>query len=129
MKKLPWWANPNSISDDVNDGQDTTVIDRPLAPAKEDEPKVKLPPMFYVWLLNDDYTPYQVVIMVITTVFNLMEDEATRCMRTAHVIGRCLMGMFSKDVAETKAEQVHQECLKYGGFPLQAVIEEAPAAD
>lgn len=128
MAKLPWYADPNSNPDQDN-GRDVTVIDRPPAPAKVEDPKTKLPPMFHVWLLNDDYTPFQLVVVVIRTVFNFSADEAERRMLTAHQGGRALMGTFAKDIAETKAEQVHQEVLKYGNFPLQAVTEEAPPAD
>lgn len=130
MKTPPWAANAPK-EDDIepnNPGGDTAVIDRP-APVEVIEPKTKLPPLYHVFILNDDYTPYQVVIIVIMAVFAFSEDEATRRMRTAHLGGRALMGTFAKDIAETKAEQVSKECKKYGDFPLQCSVEEAPTAD
>lgn len=115
----------------------TTVLDRPpaLTPKKDEEPE--LPKQYQVWLLNDDYTPYDVVVEVIMEVFAFRRDEANRRMRGAHETGRALMGTFSKDVAETKAEQVSVVCrARYpnGGshyphpFPLRAVAEEAPGS-
>jgi ATP-dependent Clp protease adaptor protein ClpS len=115
------------------DGPGTTVIDRPPEKApvvpdlnSKDEEKTEHPKMYNVFMLNDDYTPAMFVAEVIEKVFKLPHDEAWRRMHHAHKNGRVQCGMFTKDLAETKIEQVAEAIKEYGDFPLQADLEEAP---
>jgi ATP-dependent Clp protease adaptor protein ClpS len=111
-----------------NNGPGQTVIDRPtpVLGNKEDE-KVDFPKQFHVILLNDDVTPYMVVVEVIMEIFSFGFDEAHKRMRKAHQTGRAIMGTFTKDVADTKAVQVTELCRqKHGPYPLRAEVEEAP---
>lgn len=112
--------------DKQNNGPGPVVIDRPGIGDKQDE-KIEHPKMWAVILLNDDYTPYFVVVDVIRAVFGFERGEAERRMRAAHTTGRCHMGVFTKEVAEMKKQQVSEEARKQGDFPLQAEIEEAPS--
>lgn len=106
-------------------GGGTTVLDSPPDTKKEED--VKQPRMWHVLLLNDDYTPFDVVVEVIREVFSLEREEAIRKMMVAHAQGRVWMGTYVKDMAETKAQQVPAVVKKYGDFPLKCDIEEAPA--
>lgn len=76
-----------------------------LAPAR---PEVKPPPLYRVLLLNDDYTPMDFVVEVLERFFGLNREQATRIMLTVHTEGRAVCGLFTRDIAETKAEQVNE---------------------
>ena len=84
--------------------------------------KVKLPPMYQVLLLNDDYTPMEFVVHVLERFFNKDREAATRIMLHVHHhgIGEC--GVFTYEIAETKVTQVMDFARKYQ-HPLQCVME------
>ena len=79
--------------------------------------KPQRPPMYKVILLNDDFTPREFVVMVLKAVFRMNEDQAYNVMMTAHQRGACVIAVFTKDVAETKAKEA-TELGKANGFPL-----------
>lgn len=72
------------------------------------KPKLKRPPLYKVVLLNDDYTPMEFVIEVLEQFFSMDKDKATRVMLMVHTEGKGVCGIFSRDIAETKAAQVNQ---------------------
>jgi ATP-dependent Clp protease adaptor protein ClpS len=80
-------------------------------------PKTKRPPLYKVILLNDDYTPREFVVLVLKAVFRMNEDEAYRVMMTAHRRGACVIAVYAKDIAETKAKEA-TELGKAKGYPL-----------
>ena len=87
------------------------------------KPALKRPPLYKVVLLNDDYTPMEFVVEVLRAFFGMNAETATRVMLKVHTEGKGVCGVFSKDVAETKAEQVNQysaECEQ----PLLCAVEE-----
>ncbi|KKJ78348.1 Clp protease ClpS [Kiloniella litopenaei] len=84
--------------------------------------KTKRPSMYKVLLLNDDYTPMEFVIHVLTQFFGKSQDDATRIMLQVHQKGVGVCGVFSYDVAETKATQVVDFARK-NQHPLQCTIE------
>ncbi len=67
------------------------------------KPKPERPRLHKVILLNDDYTPREFVVMVLKAVFRMGEETAYAVMLTAHRRGACVIAVFTKDVAETKA--------------------------
>ena len=67
---------------------------------------IKRPAMFRVMLLNDDYTPMDFVIEVLTQIFSMDSDKATEIMLTIHYKGKASCGVYTSDVAETKVDQV-----------------------
>jgi ATP-dependent Clp protease adaptor protein ClpS len=85
--------------------------------------KVKPPPMFKVVLLNDDYTPMDFVVVVLQTIFFLGREQATQIMLKVHREGSGVCGVFPKDVAATKVEQV-VAFAKQHQHPLRCVMEE-----
>ena len=85
--------------------------------------KVKPPPMFKVLLLNDDYTPMDFVVMVLQKFFALSREMATQVMLKVHKEGIGVCGVFPRDVAATKVEQV-KSYAKQHQHPLQCVMEE-----
>lgn len=84
--------------------------------------KVKPPRMYQVVMLNDDYTPMEFVVMVLQEFFNKDLETATQIMLKVHVEGRGICGVYSKDVATTKVEQVLEAAHK-AGHPLKCVSE------
>ena len=81
------------------------------------EIKTERPRLYKVILLNDDYTPREFVVTVLKGVFRVSEDQAHRIMITAHQRGVCVVAVFTKDIAETKATE-GTEAGKSAGFPL-----------
>ena len=79
--------------------------------------KKQRPPLYKVILLNDDYTPREFVVMVLKAVFRMNEDQAYRVMMTAHQKGACVIAVYARDVAETKAKEA-TELGKQKGYPL-----------
>ena len=84
--------------------------------------KVKPPQMYQVILLNDDYTPMEFVVLVIQEFFNIDLETATQIMLKIHLDGKGVCGVFSKDVAATKVDQV-TEAARKNGHPLQCICE------
>jgi len=80
----------------------------PLTTVAEAKPELKQPPMYRVVLLNDDYTPMEFVVEVLMTFFIMNEEKATQVMLAVHQQGKGVCGIYSRDVAETKATQVNQ---------------------
>ena len=85
--------------------------------------KVKAPPLFKVILLNDDYTPMEFVVLVLQTFFAMSREKATQVMLKVHKEGMGVCGVYPRDIATTKVEQVVSYARKYQ-HPLQCVMEE-----
>src|ERR1700733_5823971 len=79
--------------------------------------KTERPPLYKVILLNDDYTPREFVVQVLKAVFRMNESQAYVVMMTAHQRGACVIAVFPRDVAETKAKEA-TELGKSNGYPL-----------
>jgi ATP-dependent Clp protease adaptor protein ClpS len=88
------------------------------------ETKQQEPTLYNVVLLNDDYTPMMFVVDVLETLFQKSPAEAYRVMMQVHVNGRGIAGVYSWEIAETKADRV-AAVAREAGFPLKATIEEA----
>ncbi|MEX8496482.1 MAG: ATP-dependent Clp protease adapter ClpS [Leptothrix ochracea] len=80
------------------------------------------PPVYKVVLINDDFTPMEFVILILQHFFHLNLDESTRIMLKIHHEGRGICGVYSKDVALTKVDQVSMTA-KNAGHPLQCIME------
>jgi ATP-dependent Clp protease adaptor protein ClpS len=79
--------------------------------------KVERPKLHKVILINDDYTPREFVIMILKAEFRMTEDQAYKVMITAHKLGSCVVAVFTKDVAETKATRA-TDAGRAKGYPL-----------
>ena len=86
-------------------------------PRTRTKPQVERPKLWKVILLNDDYTPREFVVMVLKAVFRMGEETAYAVMLTAHRRGVCVIAVFTKDVAETKAKEA-TDLAKDKGYPL-----------
>src|ERR1700752_3503968 len=79
--------------------------------------KAARPPMYKVILLNDDFTPRELVVLVLKAVFRMHQEMAQRVMLTAHQKGVCVIAVYTRDVAETKAKEA-TEMGRAKGYPL-----------
>jgi ATP-dependent Clp protease adaptor protein ClpS len=93
-----------------------------VKPRTKTKPQTERPKLWKVILLNDDYTPREFVVQVLKAVFRMNESEAYRVMITAHQKGACVIAVFTKDVADTKAKEA-TELGKQNGYPLYFTTE------
>ncbi len=84
--------------------------------------KVEPPRMYKVVLLNDDYTPREFVVIVLNQVFHLGRDQAYKVMMSAHRQGACVVAVYTKDIAETKAAEANAAG-RENGYPLAFTVE------
>ena len=92
-----------------------------LATAPE-KPKLERPPMYKVILLNDDFTPMEFVVHVLEVFFAMNREKATQIMLVVHTSGSAVCGIFPRDVAESKSEQVNHYSQE-NQHPLLSTIE------
>lgn len=86
-------------------------------PRTRSVPKTARPPLYKVILVNDDFTPRDFVVIILKAEFRMSEPQAMKVMLTAHQKGSCVVAVFTREIAETKASQA-TEMAKTKGFPL-----------
>ena len=79
--------------------------------------KTERPRQHKVILINDDYTPREFVVTVLKAEFRMSEEHAYRVMITAHRRGVCVVAVYTRDVAETKATRA-TDAGRSKGYPL-----------
>jgi ATP-dependent Clp protease adaptor protein ClpS len=85
--------------------------------------KLAPPPLYTVLLLNDDFTPMEFVVFVLQKFFSMNREQATQIMLKVHIEGRGICGIYPRDVAATKVEQV-AAFARENQHPLACVMEE-----
>jgi ATP-dependent Clp protease adaptor protein ClpS len=90
---------PNSVPLDHNNDGDLAV--------EEKKSNLKRPPLYKVLLLNDDFTPMDFVVDILTQFFHMNYEKAVSVMLEVHTDGKGICGMFSKEIAETKVHIVN----------------------
>ena len=96
-------------------GGDSVVLERRSQ-------RLEPPKMYQVVLLNDDYTPMEFVVLVLQEFFHKDRESATQIMLKIHLEGRGVCGVFTRDIANSKVDQVLQAA-QHAGHPLQCVAE------
>jgi ATP-dependent Clp protease adaptor protein ClpS len=91
-----------------------TTVTKPKTKVKT---KVERPRLHKVILINDDYTPREFVVTILKGEFRMTDDQAYKVMITAHKLGVCVVAVFTKDVAETKATRA-TDAGRAKGYPL-----------
>lgn len=109
--------NPNEKLPDLASESGTQTLPRPAS-------RTKTPPMFKVLILNDDFTPRDFVVHVLQKFFNKPETSAIQLMLDVHHKGAGIAGVYSHEIAETKAYQVNTYA-KQHQYPLKCVVERA----
>ena len=92
---------------------------------EEGRPRLKEPRKYAVLIHNDDYTTMEFVVEVLMKFFRKTNEEAVQITLRVHHEGKGLAGIYSHQIAETKAAQVGEYATAQG-FPLKASIEEVP---
>ena len=116
--KTPIPSAPAPVKPLTPDEGDTVVMERRTQ-------KTKPPQLYQVVMLNDDYTPMEFVVSVIQEFFSKDRETATQIMLKIHIEGKAVCGVYSRDVASTKVDQV-MDAASRAGHPLQCVSEPAP---
>lgn len=93
-----------------------------VKPRTKTRTQTKRPPLYKVILLNDDFTPREFVVQVLKAVFRMNAERAYHVMMTAHRKGACVIAVYTRDVAETKAKE-GTELGKQKGYPLYFTTE------
>jgi ATP-dependent Clp protease adaptor protein ClpS len=88
-----------------------------VKPKTKVKPKLDKPKLYKVILVNDDYTPREFVVTVLKAEFRMGEERAYHVMITAHKRGVCVVAVYTRDVAETKATRA-TEAGRSKGYPL-----------
>ena len=88
-----------------------------VKPRTKTRTKTQRPPLYKVILLNDDYTPREFVVQVLKAVFRMGAERAQAVTMTAHRKGSCVIAVYARDVAETKAKEA-TDLGKQKGYPL-----------
>ncbi|GAB6048288.1 ATP-dependent Clp protease adapter ClpS [Methyloparacoccus murrellii] len=91
---------------------------------EEAKPRLKRPPLYKVFLLNDDFTPMEFVVDILKIFFGMDEERATQVMLHVHTKGIGVCGVYSRDIAETKVRQVNDFSRQHQ-HPLLCDMEEA----
>jgi len=99
----------------TTDGGGTVLLERRAQ-------RVKPPQMYQVVMLNDDFTPMEFVVLVLQEFFSKDREAATQIMLKIHLDGKGVCGVYTKDVAHTKVDQV-LDAARQNGHPLQCVAE------
>jgi ATP-dependent Clp protease adaptor protein ClpS len=107
----------SSDDGDKNDGKKSINIT-----IVAERPKTKRPPLYKVIMLNDDFTPMEFVVHVLKSYFRKSEEEATQVMLHVHQRGVGVCGVYTYEVAETKASQV-MDLARKNQHPLQLQLE------
>ena len=113
--KIP--STPTAPTTPVREGGggNTVVLERRTQ-------KIKPPQMYQVVMLNDDFTPMEFVVLVIQEFFSKDRETATQIMLKIHLDGKGVCGVYSRDVAATKVDQV-LDAARQAGHPLQCISE------
>src|SRR5499427_5403091 len=91
-------------------------------PRTKVRPKTERPRLHKVILINDDYTPREFVVAVLKAEFRMNEDQAYRVMITAHRRGACVVAVYARDIAESKATRA-TDAGRLKGYPLMFTTE------
>ncbi|MEX0624066.1 MAG: ATP-dependent Clp protease adapter ClpS [Saccharospirillum sp.] len=88
------------------------------------DPELKQPPLYRVILLNDDYTPMEFVVHILEAFFYMSREKATQVMLAVHTQGKGVCGVYTRDIAETRAAMVNQYS-RDNEHPLVCEVEKA----
>ena len=89
----------------------------------QERPKTKQPKMWKVLLHNDDFTSMEFVVYLLQDLFHRNLSEATSIMMHVHQAGVGIAGVYTREIAETKARKV-LDVARRSEFPLQCTTEE-----
>ncbi len=86
------------------------------------DPELKRPSLYAVVMYNDDYTPMDFVVEILQNYFNHHLEKAVEIMLTIHHQGKAIVGIYPKDIAETKSIQANH-LAQQAEYPLLTMVE------
>ncbi len=93
-----------------------------ITPKTKPKLKVERPRLYKVILINDDYTPREFVVLVLKAEFRMGQEQAQKVMMTAHQKGACVIAVYTRDIAESKATRA-TDLARQRGYPLMFTTE------
>src|SRR5262249_46580372 len=105
---------PFAYIQDAEIAMSDNVITKPRGKVK---PKIERPRPYKENLLNDDHTPRNISVRGLSGVFRMSDEQAYNVMMTAHQKGACVVALYTREVAESKAKEA-TELGKGEGYPL-----------
>ncbi len=99
-----------------------TDIDVSIKSSEEKKDKIAKPPMYKVIILNDDYTTMDFVVEILVKIFRKTLEKANKIMLNVHRRGKGICGLYTRNIAETKINTVHN-LAREQGFPLKCTME------
>ncbi len=96
--------------------------DTGIRTVEKTDQRINEPPMYKVLLHNDDYTTMDFVVEILQDVFHKSPVEATSIMLNVHKNGIGVCGVYTKEIAETKINEVHARARR-AGYPLKASMQ------
>ncbi len=99
--------------------------DLDLLERQDTEQKIQRPKKYQVVMYNDDFTPFEFVVLMLMTFFSMGADQANNFMMQVHTQGKGICGVYPKDIAETKVLEV-MKWARVEGHPLRLEIEVQP---
>lgn len=82
---------------------------------------IRKPGQYQVVFHNDDFTPMNFVIALLVNIFFKSEEDATALMLKVHNEGSAVVGIYSLDIAYTKATEA-TNIARNNGFPLKITV-------
>ncbi len=98
----------------IEPSHDTLVLEK-------DE--TKEPKKYSIVLHNDDFTTQEFVVHILMSFFYKTSEDAHRLMLKVHLEGKARVGVYTKDIAETKVFVVTSYC-RQNGMPLLLTLEQ-----
>ncbi len=90
--------------------------------AIRDREEIREPSLYKVLLHNDDYTSMEFVVAILEKIFGKSTSQATTIMLAVHQKGVGVAGVYTREICETKIEQVHHQA-RNNSFPLRCSME------
>ena len=90
--------------------------------SEKTEIRLKQPKQYKVVMYNDDFTPMDVVVEILIDVFRKNYEEAVAIMMTVHKGQRAVVGVYSYDIAMTKAARA-VKIEREQGYPFRVEVE------
>lgn len=84
--------------------------------------KLRIPQKYSVTIYNDDFTPMDFVVYVLTDIFFLSEAKANELMLQVHHSEKAVVGVYTYDVAVSKAKKT-TDIAREEGYPLRLTVE------
>jgi ATP-dependent Clp protease adaptor protein ClpS len=109
---------PNRVIIAAMEPQPAPEID----PDQEEQQQTAFEPLYRVTIHNDDVTPMDFVVQILTGIFQLLLPDAVNVMYTAHYLGTAYVASLPKSEAQNRINKAHFAA-GLEGYPLHFSME------